>query len=328
MEKLLFKLNKYFNYDRSHGYINKLSVFYFQQIEEYLKSIEFNQVLDIPPDFQIELMILNVHIWMIINRLNDFEQNGFIGAFKNYLTNILNKYTEENIMRLHINKKNDFILDTKFYLENCQKFLNYHFRGNIKTSNKPIVKIDSLIWTLVFFEKVDRYDERVYLFSGYILEMIKEMEKMTIEDFKSFNLNLNPLIIPIDYKKRIIDANPQLSNEEMAIEKNKDQNNKKKYRYDFEEKMDFKLPEDQIINNAYLNRNLQIVKNIKYNLKKYQTLDSLDYFSQKEENKEKVLAIEKKYIWSIGSQMSNQKEISLINQDDLNKLRSRRNNLI
>jgi len=232
---MYFNIQKFFNFDRSHLFVSSLSTFYFQMVEEFTKSIEFNHILDVPPDFQIEIMFLNLHVWFLLNRFSDFNNSGFVGAFKNYLLNQLESYVEDNIMKLHINRKNDFILDTNHYLQNCQKFLTYHFKGNPKTISNPIYKLDALVWTLIFFEKVDRYDERVYIVANYILETYYYMQTLTIDDFKAFNMSFNVFRIPVNYRQRIEKINPPLSKAEFEAEKSKPADLKKSYRYDYNE---------------------------------------------------------------------------------------------
>ena len=56
------------------------------RIKLYSNSIEFNHgihfifnflilVLQLPPDFHIETAILNIHLWLIIDRLNKINVN-------------------------------------------------------------------------------------------------------------------------------------------------------------------------------------------------------------------------------------------------------------
>ena len=58
--------------------INNIVKTIFFRLEEYLKSVEFNHILNVPPDFFIEFYILNFHVWVILNRLKDFRNDYFV----------------------------------------------------------------------------------------------------------------------------------------------------------------------------------------------------------------------------------------------------------
>ena len=69
---------------------------------------------------------------------------------------------------MHIRKKNDFIKDAEQYMETSRRYLEYHFNKNPTTIANNYHKIDALVWSVVFFEKVPRYDNKVYLMAEYL----------------------------------------------------------------------------------------------------------------------------------------------------------------
>lgn len=46
-----------------------VSIQLFNRILEWCMCLEFNRVLKLPVDFLIELSVVSVHVWMLINRL-------------------------------------------------------------------------------------------------------------------------------------------------------------------------------------------------------------------------------------------------------------------
>ena len=53
---------------------------------------------------------------------------------------------------------------------------SYHFNYNPKTKDNPYIKIDALVWAIVYAEKVERYADEVYLFSEYIIKNYEAMK--------------------------------------------------------------------------------------------------------------------------------------------------------
>lgn len=46
--------------------------------------------------------------------------------------------------------------------------MEYHFNRNAPTIKNNYFKLDSLIWSIIFFEKIPRYSDKVYLLAEYI----------------------------------------------------------------------------------------------------------------------------------------------------------------
>ena len=45
----------------------------FNRVINYINCIEFLNVLGIPPDFHIEHSIINLHVWLMCNRLEEID---------------------------------------------------------------------------------------------------------------------------------------------------------------------------------------------------------------------------------------------------------------
>lgn len=73
----------------------------------------------------------------------------------------------ERIGKIHLKKKNDFIKDVNHFMIHNRNALTKHFKSTYK--HNPYEKIDALIWSTIFFEKVHRYSDEVYLMSEYLI---------------------------------------------------------------------------------------------------------------------------------------------------------------
>ena len=78
------------------------------------------------------------------------------------------KYTSQEIGKIHLRKKNDFIRDVDSYMKVSRNYLDYHFNKNSVTVKNNYYKLDALVWSVIFFEKIPRYSEQVYLMTEYV----------------------------------------------------------------------------------------------------------------------------------------------------------------
>lgn len=123
-------------------------------------------MLNIPPDFHIEHSILNMHLWMIIDRLKKINSRESRILWKN-IEYLFKQYTLESVGKIHLRKKTDFIKDVNHFMINNRRCFDRHF--NQMYVEDPYEKIDALVWSSIFFEKVERYSEEVYLMSEYFI---------------------------------------------------------------------------------------------------------------------------------------------------------------
>jgi hypothetical protein len=67
-------------------------------------------------------------------------------------------YLKQEVSETFLKKSNDFFRDMDFYLRNTRQILNKHF---FESNKDPLIRLDALVWTFVFFEKVPRYSDEV-----------------------------------------------------------------------------------------------------------------------------------------------------------------------
>lgn len=56
----------------------------YNRINQYINSVEFTNLLKIPPDFMIEMAMYQIHVWMICERLNTIDTRD-----TRYLSNLI-----------------------------------------------------------------------------------------------------------------------------------------------------------------------------------------------------------------------------------------------
>lgn len=56
------------------------------------------------------------------------------------------------------------------YLQAIRNNLDFHFHINGVSVTQPEFKLDALVWTCIFHEKVPRYSDVVYRMACYLLE--------------------------------------------------------------------------------------------------------------------------------------------------------------
>jgi hypothetical protein len=126
------------------------------------------------------------------------------------------------------------IEDIENYLFAIRRNLDFHFFINGATTTQPEYKLDALVWTCVFHEKVPRYSDKVYKMSQYLLKHFQYLKTLSYTDIEKGNIDWSVNRIPYNSREQFtrIAANTPLSPEE--FEKEMDSPYKtKKYHYNY-----------------------------------------------------------------------------------------------
>ena len=126
------------------------------------------------------------------------------------------------------------IEDIENYLFAIRRNLDFHFFINGATTTQPEYKLDALVWTCVFHEKVPRYSEKVYKMSQYLLKHFEYLKTLSYTDIEKGNVDWSVNRIPYNSREQFtrIAVNTPLSPEE--FEKEMDSPYKtKKYHYNY-----------------------------------------------------------------------------------------------
>lgn len=267
----------------------------FLRILDHIRSIEFTHLLNLPTDFHIEYSILNLHIWMILRRLEKIPGRQS-ELMRRCLQDAFQAYSKMEVNKIHLKKKNDFVKDLNYFAELNRQNYERHFYRNQKTRENNYYKIDSLVWSTIFYEKVERYSDSVYMVSEYFVKHFKYLNSLSLEDIERGQLDFDVYRNSLDFKEKIQAINPPLSEEEFEAELN-NSNLIKKFFYNYDDP-ELVMPIDeerkQLINHRFDNVKLSVYKS----LKKFETPDTYDYFNEKEEIEEKAVNRASKTVWN------------------------------
>ena len=102
------------------------------------------------------------------------------------------------------------------YLFAIRQNLDYHFFMHGISSVTPEYKLDALVWSCIFHEKVPRYSDTVYKTSMYLLEHFKYMQTLSYTDIEMGNFEFTTSRIPSIYREQFtrVSANVPLSPED------------------------------------------------------------------------------------------------------------------
>lgn len=140
-----------------------------QRMLMYIDSWEFVNTMDIPNDFHINHSIANMHVWLLYQRLRDFSENKFAFQLREDLLEAFNKMTNQEMENVDVLRKAKKIEDIENYMFAIRRNLDFHFFINGKSVDNPYYKLDALVWSSIFHEKVPRYSHSVYMMSEYLV---------------------------------------------------------------------------------------------------------------------------------------------------------------
>lgn len=164
-------------------------------------------------------------------------------------------------------------------MQSSRDYLELHFNRNPETIKNNYFKLDALVWSIAFFEKVPRYSNQVYLMAEYLKANHDFLNAQPYEVFDHCNVEFDVFKIGFDYQEKLLTVNPPLSEEEFTKEFLSDKK-KKKYYYANDELRLQMEPKQQ----SLLARRLEIFnENLMYLGKKYYNLSTFDHFSAHEE---------------------------------------------
>lgn len=165
----------------------------------YIDSWEFVNSMDIPNDFHINHSIANMHIWLIYQRLRDFSENKFAFQLKEELIESFNKMTNEEMEDVDVLRKQKKIDDIDNYMFAIRRNFDFHFFINGKSVDNPYYKIDALVWSSIFHEKVPRYSEQVYKMSEYLIQQWKYLKSLSFTDLERAQVDWSAYRVPFNF---------------------------------------------------------------------------------------------------------------------------------
>lgn len=247
------------------------------RLVHWCNSMEFLRVMRVPPDFQIELAVFHFHAWLLRDRLR--QEDSFTSQYLVQLIDFtLRNYTMEKVGVLSIKKKNEFLKNVSQMMKLNLNVLSYHF-GEAGPSDK-YQRIDALVWSTVFLEKVERYSDEVYMFSEYAVRMHQFVRELPLRHLMQGMVEFDAAVGDYDFVSKIQRVNPPLSREEFEREFASDSKDKRYYYSHGLPNVVMPMQDDranvkprQIRKSTFVFRLLRL-------LRKYQTLENYDYYNE------------------------------------------------
>lgn len=198
------------------------------RIVHWCNSLEFVRVMRIPLDFQVEMSVVHFHAWLLIDRLKQ-ERTTSCDYLAKRTEFVLDNLLLEKIGKLSIKKKNDYQRNLTQMLRLGLNILDYHFNKSPLSKDNPAVKIDGLVWSIIYQEKIQRYSDEVYLFGEYAIKTYEMLKNTPIEKIKDCLLDFDAYAGDYDYREKLQAINPPLSEDEYQRELESDKATKKYY---------------------------------------------------------------------------------------------------
>jgi hypothetical protein len=189
------------------------------KINFFLLTEEFNKQFDCQFDFYIGNAILSMHIWLICQRLNNFKRSKNASELVQNILKLNKSICNSQFQSVDTLRRISKFNKIEENAEEQKQKLHWHFNIYDCTVEDNFYKIDALVWTYIFREKIDRYDNRVYKMSHYLVYHFNKFKDLTYEDIKNMNFEFDlEKSIPINYKDFIETINPKLSEEQLFLE--------------------------------------------------------------------------------------------------------------
>lgn len=95
-------------------------------------------------------------------------------------------------------------------MSSSRHYLEYHFNRNPKTIKNNYYKLDALVkgllffnyevWTIVYFEKVPRYCEAVYMVAEYLKANYDYIQTLPYSKFEQCDVQFDVYKMGVDFK--------------------------------------------------------------------------------------------------------------------------------
>jgi len=208
---------------------------------------------------------------------------------------LLDNYIESRSGDIFLNRKNDFIKNLKQFLASNRNVYAYHFKANPKTTKNHYYKADAMAWSTIYQEKVERYAPEVYLMAEYMIKCYEYYRTLSYEEIEKGLYFFDVFRCSLDYMEKLQKINPPLSDEEFEAELDSSDKIKKFY-YNYDDP-DYEMPIDIEARKLINHRFDSLKAKLNAQMKKYDTMDSYDFFCEREELQEERERLEEKYIW-------------------------------
>ena len=309
----------------------------FEAINDLVKSIEFNHILQVPADFHIEIGVFLMHVWLVCHRLKQLEDSELVMILLNRVDEAIYQQIIERVHSIHIRSPSTLQFRMEKYYVSLFLSLKKHF-SVAPSSTNTLLQLDALVYSLIYQERVERYSDRVYLLASYLNENFKAINATSLEEILAGNLPFSVFKIPVDYKEQLVLTNPPLSKEEFEAELNSS-SSKKKYKYSISELApdidSFKMDEDvkisisdrslssisKKLSEKFISGVKDVGMKVAYLDKMYSRKLLMDIFEEKAQRTEKEKKKKENFAWKVDSELLSDDYALVEQKDAVQKLR-------
>jgi hypothetical protein len=125
-----------------------------------------------------------MHVWLVYQRLRDFSENKFAFQLREELIESFNKLTKSEMQDVDVLRKQKKIDDIENYLFAIRRNFDFHFFINAKSTDNPYYKLDALVWSCVYHEKVPRYSDKVFKMAEYFMQHYLYLKTLSFTDIE------------------------------------------------------------------------------------------------------------------------------------------------
>jgi hypothetical protein len=167
------------------------------RIGQYTNSIEFVNLLQMPPDFYIETNVYKFHIWMLLNKLDSFAQDPEIGGRFAKIKKFLEKHFIKELKlvryKFGLSKNSKTYLDVYKLWQTHQKLFEYHFQNKYKHDIE--YKLKPFIADTILIGRIGSNLENLNRLCDYIVNIQKIFDKISPDEILKGTLPLTAMCL-------------------------------------------------------------------------------------------------------------------------------------
>lgn len=186
----------------------------------YLQSEDFQKFFDCELNFYISHSLVSMHIWLICQRLQHFKRSKPANDLLHEILTIYKNICKDEFENVDTLRKLSKFSTIEELYDDQKNMFNWHFYIYNPTVENHYFKIDSLVWSYIYREKIDRYDDRVFKLSHYFIYHFEKFKNYTLQDLETLNFKWDlTASIPYNYRDKVLRYNEMLDKEQMFLEK-------------------------------------------------------------------------------------------------------------
>lgn len=202
--------------------------------------------------------------------------------------------------------------------------------------NDVYYRLDALVWSTVFFEKIPRYSTEVYMMAEYFKQQRDYLATCTEKDFEDALIEFDAYRIQPDFVQAVQKYSPRLTEEEFQKEFHSDVAAVKKYYYSYAggpnavaesaggNGVVLPIDKEEGLNSTVYPKLRGMDETIQKTLFKFQTLKTYDYINDLEKQQQDNEKNSKKYAFNDSASDKAAKDIDEMDPDYVRKIRFER----